>query len=260
MTEREPAVLAHREAAVTVLTLNRPAKLNAFDQPMLAELCAALTECERDDGCRAIVLTGAGRGFCSGVDLDSVDPQESGPRFRARLRDGAHAVAHRLFTMEKPVIGAVNGAAIGAGFDLALQTDVRVVAGDAVLAASYITVALFPGNGSTYLLPRLVGAERALQLLWTGQRVTGQEAAELGLAWRATAAADVLPTALELATTVADRPPELVRAIKRSVYSGQQMARTDAFAAIASEAALLRDLPEVRSRLGDVVRRRGRAG
>ncbi|MGH3756721.1 enoyl-CoA hydratase/isomerase family protein [Actinophytocola sp.] len=245
------------EGAVTVLTLNRPAKRNAFDQPMLKVLRARLAHCEGDPECRAVVLTGAGKGFCSGVDLDTIDPGETGPRFRHRLRIGAHAVAEQLFAMETPVLGAVNGAAVGAGFDLALQTDIRLVAADAVLAASYVNVGLFPGNGATHLLPRIVGTERALELLWTGRRLTGREAVRCGLALDAVPAREVLAITVRLATEIAAKPAELVRAVKRSVYDSARLSRSEAFAVIASDAALLRDLPEVRARLAEIGNGRG---
>lgn len=237
---------------VTVLTLNRPAKRNAFDQPMLAVLRDRLASCERDPDCRTVVLTGAGKGFCAGVDLDTVDPAVTGPRFRHHLRTGVHAVAEQLFAMETPVLGAINGAAVGAGFDLALQTDIRLVAEDATLAASYVNVGLFPGNGATYLLPRIVGTQRALELLWTGRRLTGREAVGHGLALDALPASDVLAATMALAAEVATKPAELVRAVKRSVYESGRMSRSEAFAVVASDAALLRDLPEVRARLAEI--------
>ncbi|HEV7649754.1 MAG TPA: enoyl-CoA hydratase/isomerase family protein [Actinophytocola sp.] len=242
---------------VTVLTLNRPAKRNAFDQPMLALLRAELARCEGDPDCRAVVITGAGKGFCSGVDLDTVDPDETGPRFRRRLRTGVHAVAEQLFTMETPVLAAINGAAVGAGFDLAMQTDIRIVAEDAILAASYVNVGLFPGNGATYLLPRITGTQRALELLWTGRRLTGREAVGHGLALDALPAAGVLEATMALAAEIAAQPAELVRAVKRSVYDSGRMSRSEAFAVVASDAALLRDLPEVRARLAEIGHGRG---
>jgi 2-(1,2-epoxy-1,2-dihydrophenyl)acetyl-CoA isomerase len=254
MAEDDAVLAAHADAdgTVTVLTLNRPAKRNAFDQRMLAVLRAALASCERDPECRAVVITGAGKGFCSGVDLDTVDPDETGPRVRHRLRNGVHAVAEQLFAMETPVLAAVNGAAVGAGFDLALQTDLRIVAEDAILAASYVNVGLFPGNGATYLLPHLVGTQRALELLWTGRRLTGREAVAHGVALDALPAHDVLPATLALAAEIARRPAELVRAVKRSVHNSGRMTRSEAFAVVASDAALLRDLPEVRARLAAI--------
>jgi enoyl-CoA hydratase/carnithine racemase len=254
MAEDNPVRAAHAGThdAVTVLTLNRPAKRNAFDQRMLAVLRAALASCERDPDCRAVVITGAGKGFCSGVDLDTVDPDETGPRFRNRLRTGVHAVAEQLFTMETPVLAAINGAAVGAGLDLALQTDIRLVAEDAILAASYVNVGLFPGNGATYLLPRLTGTQRALELLWTGRRLTGREAVGHGLALAALPAGDVLASTVALAAEIAAQPAELVRAVKRSVYDSGRMSRSEAFAVVASDAALLRDLPEVRARLTEI--------
>jgi enoyl-CoA hydratase/carnithine racemase len=254
MSDDDAVLAAHADDddAVTVLTLNRPAKRNAFDQRMLAVLRAALASCERDPDCRAVVITGAGKGFCSGVDLDTVDPAETGPRFRQRLRTGVHAVAEQLFAMETPVLAAVNGAAVGAGFDLALQTDLRLVAQDAILAASYINVGLFPGNGSTYLLPHITGTQRALELLWTGRRITGREAVGYGIALDAVPASDVLPATLALAAEIAGKPAELVRAVKRSVHHSARMTGSEAFAVVASDAALLRDLPEVRARLAEI--------
>lgn len=255
LSNAEPILLS-KESSVFVITLNRPWKLNAFDQEMLDKWFDALEECRSDESCRAVVITGSGRGFCTGVDLDEVDPLETEMAFKKRLLGGAHRVARSLLALDRPLVAAVNGAAVGAGLDMALMCDLRVVADDAQLSFGYIRIGLFPGNGATFLLPRLVGTGRALELLWTGRRFSGREAVSMGLAEEAVDANHVAAVAAELAAEVAANPPDVVRAIKKQVYSGMRPGWDDAFEQIATQAALVRGIPEVRDHLAYRERRR----
>ena len=195
-------------------------------------------------------MTGEGKSFCAGVDLAELDPEEKEYDFFKRLRSGAHRVAQEMFRVEKPIIAAINGSAIGAGFDMALLCDIRIASEEAHLGAAYIKIGLFPGNGATYNLPKLVGFSRALELLWTGRSFTGRQAAEMGIVSHAVPQHEVLSKALELGREIALMDPLLVAAIKRSAYGIAPLTREQAYNMLASEAAAVRGLPGTRKKIG----------
>lgn len=202
---------------VAVLTLDGPATLNAFSSATAAELGEAYLACDRDAAVRVLVLTGAGRAFCSGADLapsaGSFAPP--GPSF------SASPVQPPAFALSKPVIAAINGHAIGIGLTLALQADLRFVAEDAKLAIPQVRLGMLGDAQSHWTLPRIAGASVAAELLLTGRTLTGREAAERGLASAALVAEQVLPTALDLAREMAaTTDPEAVAASKRILWSG----------------------------------------
>lgn len=198
---------------VGTLTLNRPDALNAINAQLAREVQDALRSAERDRSVRCVVLTGAGRGFCAGADLrerqenqaevDAATARgERGQwlRFGQALRERYNPIVLRLRTLEKPVIAAVNGVAAGAGCSFALACDLRIASDQASFIQAFVRIGLVPDSGATYLLPRLVGWGRALELVMTGERVGAEEALRIGLvnrvvphaefeaAWRATAA------------------------------------------------------------------------
>ena len=168
---------------VRTITLNRPDRLNAVNQRLADELPAAIDDGARDDGVRVMVITGAGRGFCAGLDL-SEPPKLPDDNLRARLDPlawvGRWVVA--ATRCEKPLIAAINGPAAGAGFGLALAADIRLVAGGARVTAGYVRRGLSPDAGVSYLLPRLIGLSRATEILLSGRDVDAEEALAIGLA------------------------------------------------------------------------------
>ena len=247
---KNDAIQFSRQDNVGLITLSRPGRANAFDHLMLDQWVNALVKCRDEDLVKAIVITGEGNSFCAGVDFAGLDPEEKEHEFLKRLRGGAHRVAQEMFRIEKPIIAAINGAAIGAGFDMALLCDIRIASEEAQLGATYIKVGLFPGNGATYNLPKLIGFSRALELLWTGKSFTGRQAAEMGIVSHAVPRHDVLPTAIELAREIASMDPALVSAIKRSAYGIAPLAREQAYNVLASEAAAVRGLPGTRKKIG----------
>jgi len=170
-------------AGVRTITLNRPDRLNAVNPALAAELPAALDEAALDDRVRVVVLTGAGRGFCSGLDL-SEPPRLPEGDLRARLDPLAWVGRWVLAAIhcEKPLIAAVNGPAAGAGFGLALAADIRVLARSARVSAGYVRRGLSPDAGVSYFLPRLVGASRAMEILISGRDLDADEAQRIGLA------------------------------------------------------------------------------
>jgi enoyl-CoA hydratase/carnithine racemase len=201
---------------VAVLTLNRPEKLNAFSGRMGAELGQAYAACDTDDGVRAVVLTGAGRAFCAGADLDP-----AGDTFDAQ-GDAftASPVRLRAWEVRKPVIAAVNGHAIGIGLTLTMQCDIRMVAADAKLAFAHVRRGVLPDAQSHWTVPRAIGFARTADLFLTGRTFGGSEAVELGLANRALPADEVLPAALDIAREVAvNAAPQSVALSKRLLWS-----------------------------------------
>jgi enoyl-CoA hydratase/carnithine racemase len=184
-----------------------------------------LEEAEADPAVRALIVTGAGDAFCSGIDLDTIDPAVLTPLDRKRqLTDCIHRVALTLDGMSTPVIAALNGAAVGAGLDMALMCDMRIAARSARLSEGYVRVGLVPGDGGCYYLPRLVGTAKALELLLTGEFVDGEEAARIGMVNHVVDDDQLLDAARILAGKIASAPPVAVGMIKRATY---QSARID---------------------------------
>jgi enoyl-CoA hydratase/carnithine racemase len=204
----------YRDAVVT-LTLDRPTRRNALTRTLVAELEHALAIARDDEAVRAVVITGAGGAFSSGVDLDAATATtEPGPSFPEMLTSLTAAV-HAL---EKPVLAAIEGPAYGAGLAIALAADLRVVAEDARLCEAYVRIGRFAGGGDTYWLPRVVGSGQALRMLWTGDVVTGADAHRIGLAEELVSPGNALAAALELAARIAQAPARVLGATKRAVY------------------------------------------
>jgi enoyl-CoA hydratase/carnithine racemase len=210
---------------VGTILLNRPERRNAFTLDMVERWARILEEARTDLAVRVLVLTGAGSAFCSGVDLSA---DYSGPptplRRKANLHERVHRVPLALEDLDKPVIAGINGVAVGAGMDMALMCDMRIMARSASLSEGYIRVGMVPGDGGCYYLPRLVGTAKALELLLTGDFISADEAGRLGIVNRVVDD-DQFPAAVAaLAAKIAAAPPVTVRAIKRATY---QSARCD---------------------------------
>ncbi|RHW24000.1 enoyl-CoA hydratase [Nocardioides immobilis] len=213
---------------VGTIRLNRPERRNAFTFGMVREWAQILRDVRTDDSVRVVVLTGAGdRAFCSGIDLGSIsnaNPDLTPLERKSHLHDEIHQVALALEALDKPVIASINGAAVGAGLDMALMCDLRVAARSARLSEGYIKVGLTPGDGGAYYLPRLVGTAKALELLLTGDFVSADEAHRIGMVNRVVDDDDLGAETKALAEQVAAAPPVTVRMIKRATY---QSARAD---------------------------------
>lgn len=220
------SILIERPATgVAVLTLNRPEKLNAMDVALVGELHAALDEVGGDRSCRAIVLTGAGRGFCAGLDLagyGTAPDAEGRGRVGAGFATQQHiaALIPRLRSLHQPVIAAVNGAAAGGGLALALGSDVRIAATSAKFNVAFVRIGLSGCDiGVSWLLPRLIGASRAWELMLTGRVIDSAEAERLGLVTRVVPDGEVLDAALETAALIAANSPWGVRMTKEVAWS-----------------------------------------
>ena len=209
---------------IATITLNRPERRNAFTLAMIDEWADRLEECAARADIHVVLVTGAGKAFCSGGDIDELmkQGQDSGPQERKdELVGHVHRIPRILERLDKPVIAAINGAATGAGMDLALMCDLRYAARSAKFAETYVKLALMPGAGGAYYLPRLIGRARALEMLWTGDFIDGEEAERIGLVNKALPDDELMPYALAMARRLADGPTQSIRTIKRAVRAGQ---------------------------------------
>jgi len=226
---------------IGTILLNRPATKNAFTYPMIDEWAAALRSARTDPDVRVVVVTGAGDAFCSGVDLGEFNADATDPlAVKSVLHDRIHRVAYALEDLDKPVIAAVNGVAVGAGMDMALMCDIRLLASSARLSEGYVKVGLVPGDGGCYFLPRLVGMAKALELLWTGDFVTAEDALGLGIASYVYPDEDFQASWRTFATRLAASPPLNVRLIKRAAYQSARADLRTALDLISSHMAVVR--------------------
>jgi len=216
-------LLYEKDGPIATLTLNRPDRLNAISGPMLAALSERLLEANGDRDVRAIIITGAGRGFCAGLDLQDATSGSGigggGGAMPATL-DLRTAPPTVLHSIDKPVIAALNGGAAGYGMDLALGCDIRIAGKRAKLAAAFTKRGVLPESGGTWLLPRLVGWSKAAEIIFSGRTLGARECLALGLASHVVADAELMPRAQALATEIAGNAPLAVQSAKRLMRSG----------------------------------------
>lgn len=214
------------QGGIAVARLNRPEKKNALSPDMLSELRRGLHAAQEDPTVRVFVITGSGDAFCSGGDLGrrAAEGDPTPLQRKDRLEQGTHKTALAIEAFDKPLIAAVNGAAAGAGMDMALMCDLRFAAKRARFSEAYIRVGLIPGNGGCYFLPRVVGPAKALELLWTGDFVDADEALSIGLVNRVFDDEKLMDETLAFAERLANGPPLQQRLIKKLTY---QSLRTD---------------------------------
>lgn len=221
-------ILYSLENGVAEITLNRPESLNAFNDQMAAEMQDALKTAERDPKVRALLLTGAGKGFCAGQDLNAVRERPAGHSFRDHLLKTFNPIVAKLSSLEKPVIAAINGAAVGAGFGIALACDIRYAAESAKFRMAFIGIGLAPDSGTSYFLPRLLGLGRALELAYTNELLDAPTALTLGLVNKVLPAADLLPQARALALQLAAGPTRGYGLTKRAMLHAATNTLADA--------------------------------
>ena len=229
MTSLSP-LRVERDGAVTVLTLNRPDVLNAFDEPLTEALNASLADCAADATIRAVVITGAGRAFSAGQDLadrltmiDKTGDLHLGDELRRRYHPAIAAIRE----MRKPVIAAVNGVAAGAGFGVAIACDIRVAAASATFRPAWGRVGLVPDAGSAFFLPRLVGWGRALDMVLTGEPVAAEEALRIGLVTRVWPDAEFAAKWRDLAQTLAGGATEAFALTKEGLNASMARGFTE---------------------------------
>jgi 2-(1,2-epoxy-1,2-dihydrophenyl)acetyl-CoA isomerase len=209
-------ILYTQDEGVLTITLNRPDTLNAFNSVMGAELLDALKKAERDPAARCIVLTGAGRAFSSGEDLKARQA-EGITEFGSTLRNRYNPIVLRIRNMDKPVLGSINGVAAGAGCSLALACDLRIASEKARFILVFVRVGLVPDSGSSFLLPRLVGLGKALEMAFLGDEVGAEEALRLGLVNRVVPPEELESATREIALRLAKGPTKAIGLAKRAM-------------------------------------------
>jgi enoyl-CoA hydratase/carnithine racemase len=211
-----------KDGPIATITLNRPERMNTISGPMLAELSERLLEANADRDVRAIILTGSGRAFCAGLDLQDASSGAGIGGGGAMgttldLRDAPPTVLHKLDT---PVICALNGGAAGYGMDLALGCDIRIASARAKLAAAFTRRGVLPESGGTWILPRLVGWAKAAEIIFTGRTLSAEQALELGLVNKVVPGELLLKEAKALALEISENAPLAVQAAKRMMRMG----------------------------------------
>jgi 2-(1,2-epoxy-1,2-dihydrophenyl)acetyl-CoA isomerase len=217
------AVLIDSHEGVQTLTLNQPRRLNALSAEVLQALNDGLRAAERDDSVRALVLTGAETAFSSGADISEFNFDGQPPDLGDLLRRRVNPVVTRLRALEKPVLAAVNGVAAGAGMSLALACDLRYAAESARFVLAFVRIGLVPDGGALYFLPRLVGPAAAMELAWTGDAVSAQDALSLGLVNKVLPDAEVVSATQELAARLARGPQRTLALIKRAINQAHEL-------------------------------------
>ena len=245
MTASE-TVLATAQFGVLRLVLNRPDRLNSFNEEMHLALRAQILRAKQDDSIRAVLLTGAGRGFCAGQDLGDRDPRKGGPApDLGRTLDTFYNPTIRLIrALEKPVVCAVNGVAAGAGASIALACDIVLAAKSAKFIQSFARIGLIPDAGGSWSLPRLIGEARAKALALTAEPLPAETAADWGLIWKAVEDADLMPQAEALAASLASGPTLGLGLTKRLIQSA-------ATSSLDAQLDMERDLQQVAGRTAD---------
>ncbi len=217
-------IILDKAEAIATVTLNRSEKLNAFNPQMLEELFDALVHIEQDDDIRVLVITGAGRAFSAGGDMEqlflrSIEQRKHGEKgydvigwlLKARLL---------LRNMPQPVIASINGAAIGLGMTVSLACDLRIVSEEAMLSVPFVRIGAVPEFGCTYSLPRLVGIAKACELIFTGKTITAKEAEEIGLVNEVVPATELKSATYKMAKSITEAAPMAVRLAKKELYQG----------------------------------------
>ncbi|MDA1075456.1 MAG: enoyl-CoA hydratase-related protein [Proteobacteria bacterium] len=223
-----PELLVEQKDRIAIITLNRPERLNAISRDMLNELSAKMVEANRDPEIRCIVLTGAGRGFCSGLDLIDVGSGGIGSRKQGegdnrpprQLFDLRDAPINVMWNIDTPIVCAVNGAAAGYGMDITLLCDIRIMAESAKMAAVTAKRNVVPESGGTWLLPRLIGWAKASELYYRGRTIDAQESLDIGLVNAVVPNDKLMETAMEWAQDIADNAPMAVQTTKRMMRMG----------------------------------------
>lgn len=202
---------------VATITFNRPEVRNAFNDQMADELQAALKNAERDEAVRCIVITGAGQGFCAGQDLAAIRDRGAEVSFRDHLKKTYNPIVSKLRSIEKPVVAAINGAAAGAGWGIALACDIRYASEAAKFRLAFIGIGLAPDSGTSYFLPHIIGLGKALELAYTNDLVDANTALSLGLVNKVVPADQLMPATLEFAKKLAQGPTRGMGLTKRAM-------------------------------------------
>lgn len=225
----EESILFQVEAGVAVITLNRPKQLNSFNPEMHKALKRALKQAEADDSVRAVLLTGAGRGFCAGQDLNdrNVNSGAEMPDLGESIEKYYNPLIKQISNMPKPVIAAVNGVAAGAGANIAFACDIVFAAQSASFIQAFCKIGLVPDSGGTWVLPRLIGSARAKALMLLGDKVTASQAQEWGMIWQCVEDEALIETAMSVANHLATQPTKGLGFIKHALNHSSEHSLED---------------------------------
>ena len=218
----DPAVLYAAEGGVATITLNRPDVLNALNDALMAGLNDALARASSDDSVRAVIVTGAGRGFSAGADLTTVGPKDPTPDLGKALRERYNPVILAMRAMPKPIVTAVNGPCAGAGMSIALAGDIVLAGQSATFLQAFSKIGLVPDAGSTWFLPRYAGEVRARALAILADRISADDALRYGLVWKVFADDELLPQARAMAAHLASMPTRAYALIKEAMNDSLQ--------------------------------------
>ena len=255
-------LLIERHGPVALLTLNDPATRNALSPDLVSALTTFVAGANADTGLSCIVLTGAGEGFCSGGNikemLRGVEPMFTGSsqQMQEAYRAGIQMIPRLFQALDVPVIAAVNGAAIGAGCDVACMCDIRIAATDAKFAESFLRVGLVPGDGGAWLLPRVVGYPRALEMALTCRVIEAAEAQQWGLVTHVVEANALLETAMTMARTIAAFPPRSVRLNKRLIRQSMNLTLEECLELSAAYQGIVQHTADQREAVAALVEKR----
>jgi 2-(1,2-epoxy-1,2-dihydrophenyl)acetyl-CoA isomerase len=219
-----PVLLEAKHDGIATLVMNRPDRLNALNNELATGLNNALARIAGDDSVRVVVLTGAGRAFCAGGDLALIGKgraTSATSELEPLLRSGMQAVL-TMRVMPQPVVAAVNGAAAGAGMNIALAADIRIAAEEATFGQNFAKVGLFPDFGGTYFLPQLVGPSKAAELFYTGDMIDAKTALRLGIVNHVVPAAQLEAEVKALAQKIMQGPPLAIRAVKKTLFASEK--------------------------------------
>jgi enoyl-CoA hydratase/carnithine racemase len=243
-------ILVTKKDGVALVTMSDVATMNAITDPvMLEDAISAFEDIQRDDSVRVCVLTGVDRAFSSGGNVKDMLNREKmfagAPLvLQEGYRKGIHRLSKLLYGFDKPLIAAVNGAAVGAGFDLAMLCDVRLASEKARFGSTFINLAIIPGDGGAWLLNKVVGAQRAAELVLTGRIFDANEGLEMGLLLKVTSAEQLIPEAMALAKMMASKSADTLKLAKRLLNSADRLNFSDHLELCSANQAMLHHAPE----------------
>jgi 2-(1,2-epoxy-1,2-dihydrophenyl)acetyl-CoA isomerase len=218
----QKSITTQIENKVATLTLNRPEVFNSFNREMALLLQSELDACEKNPEVRAIVITGNGKAFCAGQDLKEVTSPELNPGFKKILEEHYNPIISRIRNIEKPVIGAINGVAAGAGANIALACDVVIASENASFIQAFSKIGLVPDSAGTFFLPRLIGFQKASALMMLGDKVSAQDAEKLGMVYKVVSSENFSEEVKNIANTMANMPTKALGLTKRLLNNSMQ--------------------------------------
>jgi len=237
-------ILFKKEDGIGTIMLNAPERKNSFTMEMIDQWAKILHDWRTDPEVKVIVVTGAGDAFCSGVYFKTKQGEDFGAdgpfEYKSRLWDQIHRIPLTLEDIDKPVIAALNGVAVGAGLDMALMCDIRFASESARFSEGYVKVGFVPGDGGAYYLPRLVGVAKALELLWTGDFISSAEAERIGMVNRVYPADTLMAETYNFAKRLAKGPAKVIQLIKRATYQSSRADLRTALDLISSHMGIIR--------------------